>query len=45
MFQVGAKTTKTCLIYAGEFFATSHGKSVCDGIGGMVNCLSANGSL
>ena len=29
----------------GVFFATSHGKSVCDGIGGTVNCLTANGSL
>ena len=28
-----------------EFFATSHGKSVCDGIGGTVNCLTANASL
>jgi len=28
-----------------RFFATSHGKSVCDGIGGMVNRLSANASL
>ena len=28
-----------------ELFATSHGKSVCDGIGGMVSRLRANASL
>ena len=28
-----------------SFFATSHGKSVCDGIGGTVNRLTANESL
>jgi len=39
------KNYKNMLNLCWRFFATSHGKSVCDGIGGMVNRLSANASL
>ena len=28
-----------------NFFATSHGKSACDGIGGTVKCLASRASL
>ena len=53
---VSIKTTKILLISVfmsrtlmsmqnGIFFATSHGKSPCDGIGGTVKCLVARASL